>query len=100
MFMLTGMVTEIRKGSRPHLYIEEHMRARDMSDTKSPWPPRCGKGNGSLMTFTLRRLVVVTSRINPPIRNMQWRATLGGDPPGRSAIRTRRQPNPKRCVSV
>ena len=32
--MLTGMVTEIRKGSRPHLYIEEHMRARDMSDTK------------------------------------------------------------------
>ena len=34
------------------------------------------------MTFTLRRLVVVTSRINPPIRNMQWRATLGGDPLG------------------
>ena len=34
MSMLTGMVTEIRKGSRPHLYIEEHMRARDMSDTK------------------------------------------------------------------
>ena len=34
MFMLTGMVTEIRKGSRPHLYIEDHLRARDMSDTK------------------------------------------------------------------
>ena len=26
----------------------------------------------------MRRVVVVTSRINPPIRNMTWRASLGG----------------------
>ena len=29
------------------------------------------------MTFTHRRVIVVTSRIHPPIRNMQWRAVLG-----------------------
>ena len=26
----------------------------------------------------MRRIIVVTSRINPPINNMQWRASLGG----------------------
>ena len=29
------------------------------------------------MSFTHRRVIVVTSRIHPPIRNMQWRAVLG-----------------------
>ena len=30
------------------------------------------------MSFSMRRVIVVTSRINPPIRNMTWRAVLGG----------------------
>jgi hypothetical protein len=29
-------------------------------------------------SFSMRRVIVVTSRLNPPINNMQWRATLGG----------------------
>jgi transcriptional regulator with XRE-family HTH domain len=28
------MVTRIRKGARPHLYIKEHMDARDLSDER------------------------------------------------------------------
>ena len=34
------------------------------------------------MSFSMRRVVVVTSRINPPINNMQWRASLGGEDTG------------------
>ena len=30
------------------------------------------------MTFSMRRVVIVTERIDPPIRNMQFRAKLGG----------------------
>jgi transcriptional regulator with XRE-family HTH domain len=30
--MLTGMVTRIGTGKRQHLYIEEHMRAKGLSD--------------------------------------------------------------------
>ena len=31
------------------------------------------------MSFSLRRVVVVTAPIKPPINNMQWRAVLGGE---------------------
>ena len=30
------------------------------------------------MSFSMRRLTITTERIDPPIRNMQWRAKLGG----------------------
>ena len=30
------------------------------------------------MTFSMRRVVIVTERLRKPIRNMQWRAHLGG----------------------
>ena len=31
------------------------------------------------MSFSMRRVVVVTAPIRPPIRNMTWRAILGGE---------------------
>ena len=33
-----------------------------------------------MTSFSMRRVVVVTERIDPPIRNMQFRARLGGIP--------------------